>query len=450
MNKIIATYFLLIIAIYGGISVEVAVVIYLIILFLFLLGGYKDMLKLTFLIYPMMFIIKIPDHTNPFFIIFPDVVALLSIFSYSLATLNKDLTPKNKNVTICLLILMILNFKILFLHTLSLEAIPLIFRQYIMPIIFATIFLNASESDENLVSVASMVSLLSYSFVSIVSLLNYFSLITVPPVFEEVYPWVNYLRSFEENVNHGRSLFGSDLIMRLNPMLGGALGSSAGILMTLSMIALFNVDNGIHYSFKILLSLVLALAAILTISNSIILPIIIWVVLYSYLNVGKIIIIPSLILVFIIVNTVQFIGISIIDYFYESFIINIYDAINGVSINSFLFGNGPKFTSNFYVNNTVEYSGDIGIFRVLMESGFIVFTVFLLILFMIVKKYFEYGNKSILNKKFPYILLFFVMIFSIHTNLIFTAPFYPLFGLCVAGLFSLKKSSIKKSLSISN
>jgi len=384
-----------------------------------------------------MFLIKIPDHTNVFLIALPDIVSLLSILFYLASMIaNKDLTINHRNLTTCLAILIVLNISIPLLHVLSIEAIPVIFRQYIIPIVFALVFLNASEKDESLVSTALTVSILSFSIVAAVSTLNYLGIFTIPPVFEDVYPTVNYLRSLEDNTIYGRSLLGSDTLMRMNPMLGGALGSSAGILMTLSIITLLKFGHGIHSGLRFVPAIFLGVAAILTISSSIFFPIIFGIMLYVYIRLGNLILVPGFIVVFVIINIVEFTNVSIADYFYDAFIMNIFNTLDGNTITSFLFGNGPKFASSFYSYSSREYSGDIGIFRVLVESGIVTFTALIMLIYLMIKKYFKNGTDLLLMQKFPFIFIFLVMISSIHTNLLFTAPFYPLFGLCVAGLYA--------------
>lgn len=436
MIKNISAYLVLLLLIYGNFPTYVSVFLYSVIVISFALGGYKDLFRLTFLLYPFMFLIKIPDHTNVFLITLPDIVSLLSILFYLASNVIKDQVLKYRNLTTFLVILMVLNISIPFLHVFSIEAIPVIFRQYIIPIVFALVFLQASEKVELLVPKALTVSILSFSIVAAVSTFNYLGVFTIPPVFEDVYPTVNYLRSLDGDTIYGRSLFGSDIFMRMNPMLGGALGSSAGILMTLSIVTLFKFGHDIHSGFRFVPAIFLGVAAILTISSSILFPVIIGIVLYIYIRFGNLLLAPSLIMVFIIINTVGFTNESVIDYFYNAIIAGVVDMLDGNTITSFLFGNGPKFASSFYGYSSRDYANSIGIFRVLAESGILTFTVFTMLIYLIIKKYFKNSTDLLLKQKFPFIFLFLVMISAVHTNLLFTAPFYPLFGLCVAGLYA--------------
>ena len=436
MIKNTLAYLIILLLIYGNFPTYVSVFLYSIIVISFALGGFKELFRLTFLLYPFMFLIKIPDHTNVFLITLPDIVSLLSISFYLASNVTKDPVLKHRNLTTCLVILIVLNISIPLLHVLSIEVAPVIFRQYIIPIIFALVFLQASEKVESLVSKALTVSILSFSIVAAVSILNYLGIFTIPPVFEDVFPYVNYLRSLEGATMLGRSLAGGDMALRLNPMLGGALGSSAAILMTLSIIALLKFRHGVHRGLLFVPAIFLGVAAILTISSSILFPIIIGIMLYTYIRLGKLILLPAFIVVFVIINTIEFTNISVFDYFYNSFIMNISNALDGNTITSFLFGNGPKFSTTLYSYPSREYSVDIGIFRVLLESGILNFTVFITLIYLMIKQYFKNDTRLLLMQKFPFIFLFLVMVSTIHTNLLFTAPFYPLFGLCIAGLYA--------------
>jgi hypothetical protein len=435
MIKNTLAYLIILLLIYGNFPAYVSIFLYSIIVILFALGGFKELFRLTFLLYPFMFLIKIPDHTNVFLIALPDIVSLLSISFYLVSNVIKDPVLKHRNLTICLVILMVLNTIIPLFHVLSIEAIPVIFRQYIIPTVFVLVFLQASEKVESLVSKALTVSILSFSIVAAVSILNYLGIFTIPPVFEAVFPYVNYLLSLEGRTMLGRSLLGGDMVMRLNPMLGGALGSSAGILMTLSIIALLKFRHGVHRGLLFVSAIFLGAAAILTISSSIIFPVIIGIVLYTYIRLGNLILLPAFIVVVVIINTIGFTNMSVFDYFYSSFIMNIYNGLDGNTITSFLFGNGPKFATSFYSYSSREYPASVGIFRVLLENGILNFTVFIALIYLIIRKYFKNDTRLLLMQKFPFIFLFLVMVSTIHTNLLFTAPFYPLFGLCVAGLY---------------
>jgi hypothetical protein len=436
MIKNTSAYLIILLLIYGNFPVYVSVFFYSIIVISFALGGFKELFRLTFLLYPFMFLIKIPDHTNVFLIALPDILSLLSISFYLVSSAIKGPVLKHRNLITCLVILMVLNIIIPLLHVLSIEAIPVIFRQYILPIVFALVFLQASEKVESLVSEALTVSILSFSIVAAVSILNYLYIFTIPPVFEDVFPYVNYLRSLEDDEMLGRSFMGEDMALRLNPMLGGALGSSASILMTLSIIALLKFRHSVHRGLLFIPSIFLGVAAIFTISSSILFPIIIGIMLYAYIRLGRLMLLPAFIVGFIIINTIEFTNMSVFDYFYNAFIMNIYISLDGNTITSFLFGNGPKFSSTLYSYSSREYPASVGIFRVFLESGILNFTVFITLIYLIIKKYFKNDTRLLLMQKFPFIFLFLVMVSAVHTNLLFTAPFYPLFGLCVAGLYA--------------
>ena len=104
------------------------------------------------------------------------------------------------------------------------------------------------------------------------------------------------------------------------------------------------------------------------------------------------------------------------------------------SIISFLGGNGPKFTTSAYAYVGGSSATDVGIFRILFEQGVVSFVFFIVIISIVLRQFFWAVRNELLIDKFPFILILCTMLFSVHTNMTITPPFYPLFALGVVGI----------------
>jgi hypothetical protein len=155
-------------------------------------------------------------------------------------------------------------------------------------------------------------------------------------------------------------------------------------------------------------------------------------------------VVPSIALILLIVLNVNLIDVSIFDYFLNSIIFELMNILINNNIFNLFFGNGPKFTTSIIQVSSEAYGVDVGIFRVLMESGIFIFIGLILIILYYINRFLLMQQLE-KYEKLPYMVLFFVMLSSIHTNLIITPPFYPLFGLCLAGILQ-KQKPVPKGL----
>lgn len=392
----------------------------------------NSLLLLPFLLYPFMFLIRIPDHQNTILAIIPDIAAMLAILGFFI---RQGRRIRFNLMSMLLLVYAILNFINPAVHIFDAGALPYIFRQYVLPIIFTIVFLNASQKDGSLPQRALLLSIFSFSLVSVITLLNYLDIISIPPLFEEIYPYSSYILDIETGITHGRSIVGSEIIPRINLFIGGALGSAAAILVSLAIISLFNFVSRIGRGLAIVCGVLLMTAAFLSLSYTILLPVIFSIAVFTYKRINIIYGLPiAFALTFYLINSIDLAGMSAYQYLNEYIISSLYKLLTSNSIMAFLVGNGPKLTTSAYVYVTGSSAVDVGIFRILFEQGIVNFTFFIAIIIIVLKQFFWAVNNGFLIDKFPFILIFCTMLFSIHTNMTITPPFYPLFVLSMAGI----------------
>lgn len=437
MKKNIIFYILftlLILNVYSGINAFIFIFLFFFIFLIFFNSKTNNYLFLPFIFFPFMFLIRVPDPTNLLLISIPDILTLSCILKYFTINFNKP--RKNYIIEYILILLACINFIISFIHILDIFAIPQLIRQYFLPIAYCILIFNVSKFDNLFPLKALKLTIISISIVSFISILNYFNLAHVVAKIPDLTATVTFELDQESGITHGRSLF--DVILpRINPFLGGAVGSSAGVLASLAIISFsnFRIFNKIYYN--IIFGFIILTCAILTISYTILFSIILSILLYFNLNKRKHFLFLPIFLFFIfyLLTKISPADFNAIDYYNDSFVKNVFDAMVNTNLQSLLFGNGPKLVSSSYQTVTKDYSGDIGLFRILVELGIISFLILLFIVYLLIKKYLTITSNGEKLRKFPYIFLALTMLISIHTIIIFTPPFYPIFAVCIAGIY---------------
>ena len=385
-----------------------------------------------FIIYPFMFLLK-HSESNIFISILPDVFCVLAVFFYFITSLYyRHTSNRFFKFTLIIFIHGFLTVLISSIHVNDLSFLPVILRQFFLPLIFLIVIVRFSILDNLFPIKALIVSLISFFIVSCFAIMNITQFISFNSTVPELFPLL-----IVDDIILTRSFFFSDLeLPRMNLLLGGALGSSGAILMCLSIIS-FKIFSSklIKYVF----SIVFFVCALASGSNSVIIPIIIFLFLYfqaykSFLSKYFFIII-LLYFVTILFNSALFTDDSLLDYFTDSIVAVSLKYFNNLDYFSFLFGVGPRITSSgFEFLPQGDFVIDVGIFRVFIETGLLNFIIFLIpILFVIIN---GYKNLKKINNNIIllFLVLFYTTIFMVHANFSILPPFYPLFSLSVAGL----------------
>jgi hypothetical protein len=271
--------------------------------------------------------------------------------------------------------------------------------------------------------------------VSAITLLNYLNILSIPPLFEEIYPYSSYILDNETGITHGRSIYGLEIIPRINLFIGGALGSAAAILVSLAIISLFSFVSRIGRGIATFCGVLLMTAAFLSLSYTILLPIILSIILVTYKKINIIYGLPiAITIIFYLLTSIDLAGMSTYEYLSGYIVSPLYELLSSNSIVAFIMGNGPKLTTSAYEYGKGSSAVDVGIFRILFEQGMVSFSFFIAIIFVVIKRFLMALNDGLLIYRFPYILILCTLLFSVHTNMTITPPFYPLFALSMAGI----------------
>lgn len=431
----VLSYLSILTVIYGGLSPGTAAIVLLAIVLAHSAAGYRTFILAPFLLYPFMFLVRIPDHDNAILVTISDIAAILSISAYIVMRRPpRAAYGKVRLITLLLLIYAMFSFVNQSVHLFELRLLPSVFRQYTLPIIFVLVFISACYRDETLTQRALAISVLSFAIVGSISLLNYAGIVRIPPLYPEIFPYSGIPLDEEYNVV-GRDVLGLGLIPRLNLFTGGALGSSAAIFVTLALLSFFGFVKRISRPVTIAIGVLLTIPAALTISFSILYPIVFLIILYVIRRGSAVSIITGGWAAGLLLLSGSLFGRSAYAYFTSAILPNLSESVHAMTPSMFIFGMGPRLTAKNFASPPVNLSGDIGIFRIFVESGILNFLLFTIIILLIMRR----GVASLRQERgmetLPFLLVVAVMASQVHTNMTAVPPFYPLFAVGAAGVF---------------
>lgn len=388
---------------------------------------------LPFYLFPFMFLIRAQSPDNQILTILPDLFVVLSIV-LNVATLK--IRKKNMTLLGLIALLSILISSINLYHVGEISYLPLIIRQYSLPLLFLLVVINSSVKNPGLYEEALFISVVSFSLVAILSLLNIEGIILIPRSLEALYPFLNFIENID-NIEQVSRTIESFSFPRLNLFTGGALGSSSALFFILGLVAFFDLQSKPFWVAKIL-SIPLMVAAAGTLSTSLLIALMGYCIAF-YITVkrnfvGKLAGILAIIGTVYLITRISVMEKSPIDYFMETSAGNFVKHSFMLDFWEVMFGVGPRLTSAGFEFIPDKFIIDVGIFRVFVESGIIAFILFLILLIQIFNRGFSasyYGNISAVR---PYLAIFVVFILSVHANMTALPPFYPLFCIACLGM----------------
>ena len=398
------------------------------IIFLAIKISLKNFLLINFYIFPFTFLIRNQDPSNIILILMPD---FFMIFSTLIFFFYRKIIISNKRLLLLLIFYTLITIIIKIYHIGNYLFLPILLRQHLIPLIFLITFIFASQKNNILPIEAIKTSIISYGGVALISILNYFELINI--------------KTFHEAVIAERTFFDLSL-PRADLFLGGAIGSSSAILLTLGLVAIFLKEKKFN-KLNIFLSVPLLLASFLNLAFSLIIPIIFALFIFITKKKNLIGIITKFIFVIFLyfAITENFLNnTSVNQYFQTYFLKGFITYISQSNFFNILLGVGPIITSKGYeFTPDTFYIIDAGIFRVFVETGILNFILFVYILYIILKKLFFFSNNFNKNYYKIYLIIFFVMITLPHGNITNTPPFNLLFIAVITGII-IKKIKSKK------
>jgi hypothetical protein len=393
----------------------------------------KKIILLPFYLFPFIFLIRAQSPDNLILSILPDLTVVLAIvYNLFFFKLNK----KDSTLFGLIILLSVLTFFINLIHVGEFRYFAIIFRQYVLPLAFLMVFINSTKIHSDLPEEALFISILSFSLVATLSLMNITGIIFIPRSMEALYPFLNYVENTDNIKQISRSI-GDFSFPRLNIFTGGALGSSAALFFILGLIAFFKLESKRSWVPKIL-AIPLLLASLACLSVSILTAVVGFVIAFYFLRKASMFNLSGGILgmvgvVYLLING-SIMGISPAEYFIESSLSEFIKFVSKLNFLELMFGVGPRLTSTGFEFIPENFIIDVGVFRVFVESGAIVFLVFIAILLIVLYRGFSvsyyYDEPSVR----PYVAIFLVFIGLVHANMTALPPFYPLFCAACSGM----------------
>ena len=390
---------------------------------------------LPFYFYPFLFILKSREPNHLILSLLPEISVFISFFYIFW---NQKILKYEKHLFFLLFLIAFFLVLVSFLHILDIYFLPVLIRQFALPIIFLIIFINASLRKNELPMEAFKICIISYGIVSIIALLNYFKLIHVIQY--------DHYRVSTLCLNDTAALLlrcVGNTMPRSLPLLGGSIGTSASILWMLGIKVILIFNNNYHLKY---FSIPLFILGFYSSSFSLIIPVtysLAVIILSKYKKFYKQILISLIIIFILFLGNFGFFGEeTVFKYFKLTILSGILDHFENIKIINFLFGSGPVISSEKFGFFPEKFIIDVGILRVLTEVGFFNFFLFLLVLFYFLKKilWLEVNYPSNYNKSL--LIMFLTLISAVHGNMAITSPFYPLFVMVASSIivqYRLKK-----------
>jgi len=447
MNKLLYSIYLLIVflSIWGPIPNNTGGII-IILFFLLWFCFDKNFIFLSpALTVPFIFILKAKSVDSLVIATLTDIMMVLAITYYFLININSfSSIKKNVSIPVFLIILHLLYTCLNGLFYIQEITMYLVFlRTYALPLLYLLVLILVSKNNSRIPLNGFRFFLISLFIVQSIAIFQYYDFIKIPSDNAILGKYVTGIEGdfdYKTNITvPKRDLIGL-LLPRLNMLTGGSVGSSASIVFVLGLLSLFSIRAKDHFNnvFKIIISFVLLLAAVLTISTSILISILIFSFFYlSYRNknLNKIFsfyIIP----LFLILSSSSLISINgdlrIIDYIELIYFNDNYSFLDL----DWILGKGPILFSSGFNLIPENYIIDVGIFRVMQESGIINMLILITFIYKIITVCLNdiKLNKSKITVLFS--VLFTLLVCSVHTNFIIYPPYNILFALCSAWILS--------------
>ncbi len=471
--------------IFNSIFIDINIAILYLIICLAVIFCSNILCILPFIIYPFMYLLRAQNPENLALVLLPEITVIASCLYLAQQAWNARATLKLSAEIPLLIIYGILIFFINIYHVNDILYIPIIFRQYLLPVIFLFLYItyiNLPGKQNSYIDGISS-SILSFGMISLISLIVMLELLRIPRLIPELFPYLNYSADFTANelkalgydtgeikafagqakdLSHEtgqiealgdsnsrfKELLDAGLmqstryipfigwVFRLNVYAGGVIGSAGAMFFAVGLISLLN--RTFFSRIYVFPSIALLIASVLTISVSILVPIGLYLFLFSlkFLRAKYFIffIILFVTFLFFMSQVNLFVGKSPLDYVMSSSVKLMADYFNVIDMQKFLVGVGPGIFNKHFYNLPTNFISDVGIFRIFVESGILGSAPFFLFLGMLVYKVILISLKD--SQYFFLLLLLGVFLLLIHGNTTSLPPFYILFAAVSAGILS--------------
>ena len=135
---------------------------------------------------------------------------------------------------------------------------------------------------------------------------------------------------------------------------------------------------------------------------------------------------------------------SLLDYFLRRYLKTYIEFISNIEISEFLFGFGTRIIMGDFIFEASKSILDIGIFRVLTETGIFNFSLLIYIILMLFMKLQKLIFLFPSNFYKSLLILFIIFLSLTHANVILLPPFYPIFLILICNIMNEYNLKFKK------
>jgi len=308
---------------------------------------------------------------------------------------------------------------------------------FLIPFLFLITLLSVLNTNKNILKEALHVGILSLGVASILALLNHFEFIFIEIKYHN-------LEDITRSV-----LFSENQYKRLDLILSGAWGSAAALIFSLGFTLIFLKKEKFYFFNYTSVGIIMIFTSILTLSYSVVLSLIIIVILLIfsvrrkwYYNLA--LTLCSLTVLYFLINIKFFFGQSLLEYFLRAYLKAYIKFISNIEISEFLLGFGTRITMGEFVFQSSKSILDIGILRVLTETGIFNFSllIYLMLLLFIKLQKLIFVFPSNFYKSL--LILFIIFLSLTHANVILLPPFYPIFLILICNIMNEYNLKFKK------
>ncbi len=436
-NIIISFYFLsLINLIFNPINILIALIPLIAVFFFSLINSTKYLVISSVIIYPFWFLIR-NEYENIYIILLPELTIIFCFILNFIVFRNFKIKMLDKYIFYSLILYLIFSILISLYHIKDINFLIPLIRMFLIPLLFLITLLSVLKKNKNILKEVLHLGILSFGFISILALLNHFEFIFIEIKYHNL---GDIKRSFLSSENQ---------YTRLDLNLSGAWGSAAAIIFSFGSILIFLKKEKFYFFNYTFLGIIMIFTSILTLSYSVVLSLIIIFVLLIfsiqrkwYYNLA--LALCSLTVIYFLINIKFFLEESLLDYFLRRYLKTYIEFISNIEISEFLFGFGTRIIMGDFIFEASKSILDIGIFRVLTETGIFNFSLLIYIILMLFIKLQKliFLFPSNFNKS---LLILFVIFLSLtHANVILLPPFYPIFLILICNIMNEYNLKFKK------
>ncbi|MBU3606134.1 hypothetical protein IEN92_05140 [Polynucleobacter sp. MWH-Creno-3A4] len=197
-NFIILIYVAILNVVFNRLFIDINIAILYLIICLAVIFYSNILSILPFIIYPFMYLLRAQNPENLALVLLPEITVIASCVYLAQQFWNTRAGFKLSPEIRLLIIYGILIFFINIYHVNNILYIPIIFRQYLLPVIFLFLYVayNNLPGKQNSYIDGISSSIISFGMISLISLFVMLEILRIPRLIPELFPYLNYSADF--------------------------------------------------------------------------------------------------------------------------------------------------------------------------------------------------------------------------------------------------------------